>query len=114
MTLTLAPTLTLTLTLALALTLTLTLTLTLARHPSPHPSPSPKQAQLRQVLVAYSLRNPRVGYVQGMGFIAALLLLFMEPEPAFWCLVAVVERLLPRDFFGGALLGPLVLRLGQG
>ena len=66
------------------------------------------QAQLRQVLVAYSLRNPRVGYVQGMGFIAALLLLFMGPEPAFWCFVAVIERLLPRDFFGDALLGLLV------
>ena len=66
---------------------TLALALTLAPSPSPHPhpspspSPSPKQAQLRQVLVAYSLRNPRVGYVQGMGFVAALLLVFIdEPE----------------------------------
>ena len=84
------------------------------------------------------------------GFIAALLLLFMGPEPAFWCpvapllgtpvaplqgtpapqhrnaaplhrrtaapphlllhrcFVAVIERLLPRDFFGDALLGLLV------
>jgi len=61
--------------------------------------------QLRQVLVAYALRNPRVGYVQGMGFIAALLLVFMPTEPAFWCFVAFVERLLPRDFFGDGLLG---------
>ena len=35
-------------------------------------------AKLRAVLVAYARRDPAVGYVQGMGFVAALLLVFVE------------------------------------
>ena len=62
--------------------------------------------RLRSVLVAYARRNPRVGYVQGMGFVAALLLIFVEePEEAFWCLAAVVEYLLPPDYYAPTLLG---------
>lgn len=34
--------------------------------------------RLRSVLLAYARRSPPVGYVQGMGFVAALLLIFVE------------------------------------
>ena len=35
--------------------------------------------------------SPQVGYVQGMGFIAGLLLLYMCEEDAFWTLVALLK-----------------------
>ena len=48
-------------------------------------SGEPGMERLRKVLVAYARRAPNVGYVQGMGFIAALFLIFVEdPEDAFW------------------------------
>ncbi|PRP80913.1 hypothetical protein PROFUN_11354 [Planoprotostelium fungivorum] len=53
---------------------------------------------LKRVLVAYSWKNPRVGYCQAMNFIAAGLLIFMSEEEAFWMLAFVVERLLPNYF----------------
>lgn len=63
-------------------------------------------AKLRSVLIAYARRDPRVGYVQGMGFVAALLLVFIDPpEEAFWCLCAVIECLLPEDYYSATLLG---------
>ena len=63
-------------------------------------------ARLREVLVAYARRDPRVGYVQGMGFVAALLLVFVEDtEEAFWCLASVIEWLLPEDYYNATLLG---------
>ena len=33
----------------------------------------------------------QVGYVQGMGFMAGLLLLYMSEEDAFWTLVALLH-----------------------
>lgn len=33
----------------------------------------------------------QVGYVQGMGFIAGLLLLYMNEENTFWTLVALLK-----------------------
>ena len=63
-------------------------------------------AQLRRVLVAYARRDPQVGYVQGMGFVAALLLVFLEDtEETFWCLASVIEWLLPADYYNATLLG---------
>jgi len=53
---------------------------------------------LRNVLVAYAVHNPQVGYCQSMNFIVAVLLLIVDEESAFWCLTAVVERLLPGHF----------------
>ena len=46
--------------------------------------------KLRNILTSYAKRNPRVGYVQSMNYIVALLLLFMEEDEAFWTLVRCV------------------------
>ena len=42
-------------------------------------------------LQVLSRRLSQVGYVQGMGFIAGLLLLYMSEEDAFWTLVALLK-----------------------
>eukprot|EP00735_Rhodelphis_limneticus_P012059 TRINITY_DN5239_c0_g1::TRINITY_DN5239_c0_g1_i1::g.23406::m.23406 TRINITY_DN5239_c0_g1::TRINITY_DN5239_c0_g1_i1::g.23406 ORF type:complete len:337 (+),score=60.90,sp/P58802/TB10A_MOUSE/44.58/3e-62,RabGAP-TBC/PF00566.13/3.7e-47 TRINITY_DN5239_c0_g1_i1:408-1418(+) len=52
------------------------------------------QRALYSVLKAYTLHNPPVGYVQSMNFVAALFLLYMPPEEAFWLLVVVNEKYL--------------------
>ncbi|KAK3884536.1 hypothetical protein Pcinc_011209 [Petrolisthes cinctipes] len=49
-----------------------------------------KQQQLFHVLVAYSMYNQEVGYCQGMSQIAALLLMYLNEEDAFWALSALM------------------------
>jgi hypothetical protein len=45
----------------------------------------PLEQPLREVLESYIFFRPDVGYVQGMSFIAAMLLLYVEPFEAFVC-----------------------------
>ncbi|KAH7852471.1 hypothetical protein Vadar_025168 [Vaccinium darrowii] len=51
----------------------------------------PGQRSLYNVLKAYSVYDWDVGYVQGMGFVAGLLLLYMSEEDALWLLVALLK-----------------------
>jgi hypothetical protein len=44
------------------------------------------QKKLFRILAAYARVNPAVGYCQGMSYVAAVLLMNMPEEPAFWCL----------------------------
>lgn len=68
----------------------------------PHPGPqdfekdlhrtskglSEKQIQsMRNILFAYVLRSPTIGYCQGMNFLTARLLTCLSEEEAFWTLV---------------------------
>ena len=64
-----------------------------------------ERAALQRLLCAYAARNPRVGYCQSMNFVAALAMLFMEEEEAFWLLTAVVERVLPDQCVAAAAFG---------
>uniref|UniRef100_A0A915LYH5 Rab-GAP TBC domain-containing protein n=1 Tax=Meloidogyne javanica TaxID=6303 RepID=A0A915LYH5_MELJA len=44
-----------------------------------------KQQSLFNLLTAYSMLNTEVGYCQGMSQIAAVFLMYMDEEDAFWC-----------------------------
>ena len=61
--------------------------------------------KLNEVLLAYSRRNPDVGYCQGMNLIAASLLLIMPTaEDTFWMLTSLIENLLPQHYYDHSLL----------
>ncbi|XP_044049990.1 USP6 N-terminal-like protein isoform X2 [Siniperca chuatsi] len=50
------------------------------------------QAKLFRVLLAYAKYNPQVGYSQGMSYIAAVLLMQLGEEEAFWALTALLDK----------------------
>jgi hypothetical protein len=62
---------------------------------------------LKNVLTAYSWRNPTVGYCQGMNFIVGRLLRFMNEEEAFWTLTMLLESILPIDYYSN-MIGVLI------
>ena len=59
------------------------------------------QQTLYRILHAYAVYDPRVGYCQGMGFIAATLLTQMKEAEAFWAFVVLMrhEKYLLCDMF---------------
>ncbi|KAF2637093.1 TBC-domain-containing protein [Massarina eburnea CBS 473.64] len=61
--------------------------------------------KLNEVLIAYSRRNPEIGYCQGMNLITACLLLIMPTsEDAFWMLATMIENILPDNYYDQHLL----------
>ncbi|ELU03415.1 hypothetical protein CAPTEDRAFT_172092 [Capitella teleta] len=60
--------------------------------------------KLRRILLAYSVHNPDVGYCQGLNRVAAIALLFLSEEDAFWSLVSIVESLMPRGYYAQSLI----------
>lgn len=65
----------------------------------------PGVQKLNEVLLAYSRRNPEVGYCQGMNLITASLLLIMPTaEEAFWVLATMIESILPDNYYDQHLL----------
>lgn len=65
----------------------------------------PGVQKLNEVLLAYSRRNPEVGYCQGMNLITACLLLILPTaEDAFWVLATMIENILPQNYYDAHLL----------
>ncbi|AWP08423.1 putative TBC1 domain family member 2B [Scophthalmus maximus] len=64
--------------------------------------------KLRNVLIAFSWRNPDIGYCQGLNRLVAIALLYLDQEDAFWSLIAIVEVFMPRDYYTKTLLGSQV------
>jgi hypothetical protein len=63
---------------------------------------------LRNVLQAYSVKNPRIGYCQGMNFLVGVLLLNMKEESAFWTL-----DMLMRDYYMEGFFGEKIINLNR-
>ncbi|KIW06937.1 hypothetical protein, variant [Verruconis gallopava] len=58
------------------------------------------KTKLTDVLVAYAQYNPTIGYSQGLNIIAAnLLLMLPSAEDAFWLLAAIIENILPPEYY---------------
>jgi len=51
----------------------------------------PSHGPLGQVLEAYVCYRPDIGYVQGMSYLAAVMLLYMDTFPAFCCLANLLN-----------------------
>lgn len=64
------------------------------------------KGELKNVLCAYSLHNPSVGYCQSMNFIAGMMLLFMSEEDAFWLLCVMLhKKYLPAENYTQSMAG---------
>ncbi|KYQ93209.1 hypothetical protein DLAC_05848 [Tieghemostelium lacteum] len=61
---------------------------------------------LRNVLTAFSWRNPSIGYCQSMNIVAAIFLLYMSEEEAFWMLTCVCEDFVP-DYYRPGMVGSI-------
>ena len=56
-------------------------------------------AILERILINFSKYDPKIGYVQGMNFIAASLLYHSEEYIAFWLLAMILEHFELRDIY---------------
>ena len=64
--------------------------------------------KLYNILVAYSEYNKGVGYCQGMNFVAGLIILVVrDEERSFWLLVAMMDQILPENYFSQSMSGLL-------
>ena len=59
----------------------------------------PQHEELRHVLEAYVCLRPDIGYVQGMSFVAAVLLLNLDCYMSFQCLANILNRKIFLEFF---------------
>lgn len=62
--------------------------------------------KLSRILRAFCVHRPDINYLQGMNFIVAMCLLFMDEEDSFWSFVAVSEVYL-KNYFDRSLSGAL-------
>ncbi|XP_072128147.1 TBC1 domain family member 10B-like [Mobula birostris] len=59
------------------------------------------QQDLYRILKAYTVYQPDEGYCQAQAPVAAVLLMHMPAEQAFWCLVQICEKYLPGYYSAG-------------
>ena len=55
---------------------------------------------LKNILICYSRRNSKIGYVQGFNFIVGKILMIMKnEEKTFWIFVQIIENILQNEYY---------------
>ncbi len=52
-------------------------------------------------------------FLQGLNRLAAIALLFLNEEDAFWCLVCIIEFIMPQEYYTTTLLAAQVDQVRQ-
>ncbi|ORX55139.1 TBC-domain-containing protein [Hesseltinella vesiculosa] len=71
----------------------------------PQEGDSPAIRSLRNMLYAFSVYAPSIGYCQSLNYIAGFLLLFMDEEHAFWTFVTLIQDILPANVYDVSMEG---------
>ena len=61
--------------------------------------------QLRRLLRAYAAHDTEVGYCQSLNYLAAILMLYMDEEGAFWALQRTIQWALPAGYYTDGMVG---------
>ncbi|KAG2382520.1 hypothetical protein C9374_005100 [Naegleria lovaniensis] len=78
---------------------------TFPSHPFFSNSHSVGRMQMKNVLTAFSWRNPYVSYCQSLNYLVGALLLHCGEEESFWLLVTILEDILPANYYNPELTG---------
>eukprot|EP00792_Barthelona_sp_PAP020_P007101 TRINITY_DN3105_c0_g2_i1.p1 TRINITY_DN3105_c0_g2~~TRINITY_DN3105_c0_g2_i1.p1 ORF type:complete len:373 (-),score=77.58 TRINITY_DN3105_c0_g2_i1:1005-2123(-) len=66
----------------------------------------------KNILLAYSLKNPTIGYTQSLNFIVYIFLLVLkDEEQAFWLFSSMIENILPAGYYDETLTDVLIDQL---
>ena len=58
------------------------------------------KTMLKNILICYSRRNSKIGYVQGFNFIVGKILMIMKnEEKTFWIFVQIIENILQNEYY---------------
>ena len=58
------------------------------------------KSMLKNILICYSRRNSKIGYVQGFNFIVGkILMIIKNEEKAFWIFVQIIENILQNEYY---------------
>ena len=58
------------------------------------------KTMLKNILICYSRRNSKIGYVQGFNFIVGkILMIIKNEEKAFWIFVQIIESILQNEYY---------------
>jgi len=75
-------------------------------HDLPRSGAEESQIQdLREILCAFAVRNPQIGYCQSMNFIAKAMLSHNDAEHSFWILCSLLEDVLPAGYYTPSMNG---------
>lgn len=78
---------------------------TYSNHIEFHSSEGRGQRALSNILNSYAHVNEKIGYCQGMSFIAGMNLMLMNEESSFWCLYAILKKCNIEEYFEPSMTG---------
>lgn len=74
-----------------------------------NPESNPRLVSLKNVLFAFTMHSPQIGYCQSLNYLVGLFLLFTESEEeAFWLLVSVVHDYAPEKMYDPTMEGSTI------
>jgi hypothetical protein len=70
------------------------------------------RADLRHVLLSLAFHRTDVGYIQGMNFVVAFMLVHLSPENTFWLFADTLEKVPPNFYLNTVMEEAVIFQVG--